>query len=839
MKYIIIGGVAGGATAAARIRRISESAKIIMIDRGSYISYANCGLPYYIGEVIKDRTQLFVQTPESFNKSFNIDVRIESDVINIDHEKKTVTVKRSDGSEYIESYDKLLLSPGAHAFVPAIPGINSEGIFTLRNVNDTDKIKEYLTENKAKRAVVIGAGFIGLEMAENLHHTGAEVSIVEMADQVMPPVDFSTASILHQHLTDKNVKLYLKEKVVSFTKNEDGSISIHLASDNDIIADIVILSIGVRPETKLAQEAGITIGIAHGIQVDEFLETNLKYIYAVGDAIEYPHPITGVPYLNYLANPANRQAWIVANNMVNGNTIKYEGAIGTAIAKVFDLTVATTGMSAKRLKMMNIPYTSYITHSQSSAGYYPGATPVTIKLIFDPEKGQILGSQIVGEKGVDKRIDEMALVIKNKGTVYDLLKLEHAYAPPFSSAKDPVAIAGYTAVNILSKAMPIISWRDLHAIINNSDNSLNLSKKDIFIIDVRSSDETLMGGIDGAVNITLEDIRDHLKELPKDKTIIIFCAVGKRGYFAQRILIENGFKNILNLSGGYKTYSTATRPVKSPGSSTTSSKNKNPDMTMNSSIKTPGTSKIDVKILKVDACGLQCPGPIMKVKNSMDSLKDGEKLEIVTSDPSFTRDIDAWCDSTGNTLEETNSDSGKYTAIIRKGTDKKKVINDSVSGVPEYNNKTLIMFSDDLDKAIATFILANGAAATGQKTTIFFTFWGLNLLKKSKKPKVKKDIFGKMFSAMLVSNSLKLKLSKFNMFGIGSKMIRFIMKKNGVDTLEKMRAQALAQGVEFIACSMSMGLMGVDKEELIDGCIIGGVATYMGRAEKASVNLFI
>ena len=839
MKYIIIGGVAGGATAAARIRRISESAKIIMIDRGSYISYANCGLPYYIGGVIKDRAQLFVQTPESFNKSFNIDVRIESDVINIDHENKTVTVKRSDNSEYIESYDKLLLSPGAHAFVPPIPGINSEGIFTLRNVNDTDKIKEYLTENKAKRAVVIGAGFIGLEMAENLYHTGAEVSIVEMADQVMPPVDFSTASILHQHLTDKGVNLYLKEKVVSFTKNEDGSISIHLDSDNDIIADIVILSIGVRPETKLAQEAGVTIGIAHGIQVDEFLETNLKNIYAVGDAIEYPHPVTGVPYLNYLANPANRQAWIVANNMVNDNTIKYEGAIGTAIAKVFDLTVATTGMSAKRLKMMDIPYTSYITHSQSSAGYYPGATPVTIKLIFDPKNGQILGSQIVGEKGVDKRIDEMSLVIKNKGTVYDLLKLEHAYAPPFSSAKDPVAIAGYTAINILSKAMPIISWRDLYAIINNSDNSLNLSKKDIFIIDVRSSDETLMGGIDGAVNITLEEIRDHLKELPKDKTIIIFCAVGKRGYFAQRILIENGFKNTLNLSGGYKTYSASTRPIKKPDSSTASSKNKNPDMTMNSSIKAPGASITDVKMIKVDACGLQCPGPIMKVKNSMDSLKDGEKLEIVTSDSSFTRDIDAWCDSTGNTLEKTNSDSGKYTAIIRKGTDKKKVINDSVSGVPEYNNKTMIMFSDDLDKAIATFILANGAAATGQKTTIFFTFWGLNLLKKTKKPKVKKDMFGKMFSAMLASNSLKLKLSKFNMFGIGSKMIRFIMKKNGVDTLEKMRDQALAQGVEFIACSMSMGLMGVAEEELIDGCIIGGVATYMGRAEKSSVNLFI
>lgn len=838
MKYIIIGGVAGGATAAARIRRISEEAQIIMIDRGSYISYANCGMPYYIGNVIKDRAQLFVQTPESFNKSFNVDVRIESEVTNIDHEKKTVTVKSKDGSEYIESYDKLLLSPGAHALVPPLPGINSEGIFTLRNVDDTDKIKEYVTNNKCQRAVVIGAGFIGLEMAENLYHTGAEVSIVEMADQVMPPVDFSTASFLHQHLTDKGVNLYLKEQVVSFEKNKDNTVNINLASGSNIVADVVILSIGVRPETKLAQESGVAIGKAHGIQVNEFLETNLQDIYAVGDAIEYPHPITGVPYLNYLANPANRQAWIAANNMVNGNTIKYEGAIGTAIAKVFDLTVATTGMSAKRLKMMNIPYKSYITHSQSSAGYYPGATPVTIKTIFAPDSGKLLGAQIVGENGVDKRIDEMALVIKNNGSVYDLLKLEHAYAPPFSSAKDPAAIAGYTAVNVLSKAMPIISWRDLYAILHDEDNSLNLSKKDIFLLDVRDQEETLMGTIESAFNIPHAEIRNHLDELPKDKTIIIFCAVGKRGYFAQRILLQHGFKNTLNLSGGYKTYSTATRPIKKPTPLCPESDN-NTIKTMNSSIKEKVATKFDVKMLKLDACGLQCPGPIMKVKSAMDTLKEGEKVEVVTNDAGFTRDIGAWCDSTGNTLEETRSESGKYTAIIHKGTDEKQEINNIASRVPQHNNKTLIMFSDDLDKAIATFILANGAAATGQKTTIFFTFWGLNLLKKTNKPKVKKDIFGKMFSAMLASNSLKLKLSKFNMFGLGSKMIRYIMKKNGVDTLETMRAQALAQGVEFIACSMSMGLMGVAEEELIDGCTIGGVATYMERAEKASVNLFI
>lgn len=428
MKYIIIGGVAGGATAAARIRRNTEKAEIILFEKGEYISYANCGLPYYIGGVIEDRERLFVQTPESFGKRFNIDIRTRSEVTAIDVKKKEVTV-RSSGKTYTESYDKLLLSPGASPVRPPLPGIDTEGIFTLRNVNDTDRIKSYMQQKAVKRAVIVGGGFIGLEMAENLHHSGIEVSVVEMANQVMGPIDYSMASLVHEHLQQKGVRLYLEQAVESFEKTAEG-ISVHFKSGIQVNAEMVLLSIGVRAETRLATEAGLKLGEMRGIYVNEYLQTSDESVYAVGDAIEFPHPITHKPWLNFLAGPANRQARIVADNMVFGNKIKYEGSIGTAIAKVFDLTVASTGLPAKRLKQMDIPYLSATIHSNSHAGYYPGASMLDIKITFSPTDGKLYGAQIVGYDGVDKRIDEYALTIKRNGTVYDLTKLEHAYAPP-------------------------------------------------------------------------------------------------------------------------------------------------------------------------------------------------------------------------------------------------------------------------------------------------------------------------------------------------------------------------------------------------------------------------
>lgn len=811
MKYVIIGGVAGGATAAARLRRIDEKSDILLLEKGKYISYANCGLPYYIGGVIAEREKLLVQTPASFGQRFRVDVRVENEVTAISPQNKTITIRTADGREYEETYDKLLLSPGATPVRPPLEGIDSEGIFTLRNVEDTDRIKSYLTEHAVKRAVVVGAGFIGLEMAENLHHAGVAVSVVEMGNQVMAPIDFSMAAPVHQHLIQKGVSLYLEEGVTHFQRSEQG-ITVFLKSGKIIPADMVLLSIGVRPATALAKQAGLKIGEAGGIWVNEYLETSEKDIYAVGDAIEYPHPLTGKPWLNYLANPANRQGRIVADNMVFGNTVVYEGAIGTSIAKVFDMTVASTGLAAKRLKQWGMEYQSSVTHSASHAGYYPDALPLTLKLTFHPVTGKLYGAQCIGYEGVDKRIDQIAGLIKHGGTVYDLMETEHTYAPPFSSAKDPIAIAGYVASNIITSAMPVITWRELIE-----------QKNKILLVDTRTAEEYSFGTIPGAVNIPLDDLRKRMVEVPRNQPVVVFCAVGLRGYLAQRILMGNGYENVRNLSGGYKLYSAAVAPLPAPSEVIAQVRNH---------------SVVSKEPLKINACGLQCPGPIMQVKKAMDTLEPGEQVEIVATDAGFARDASAWCDTTGNRLVGSHEKKGRYTVVIEKG-EPTAVCPSSVGAMAVGRGKTLILFSDDLDKALATFVLANGAAATGQKVTVFFTFWGLNVLKKVQKPKVGKDIFGKMFGMMLPSSSLKLKLSQMNMFGMGSRMMRFLMKRKGVDSLESLRSQALAQGVEFIACQMSMDMMGICREELLDEVTIGGVATYMERADKANVNLFI
>ena len=824
MKYVIIGGVAGGATAAARLRRVDEMAEILLLEKGPHISYANCGLPYYIGGVITERERLLLQTPESFGTRFRIDVRVQNEVLAIHPETKTLTIQRADGVEYEETYDKLLMSPGANPVKPPLEGINSEGIFTLRNVEDTDQIKAYITDKQVKRAVVVGAGFIGLEMAENLHHAGVDVSIVEMGNQVMAPIDFSMAAHIHQHLVQKGVSLYLEEGVTHFQRTDQG-ITVFLKSGKTIPADMVLLSIGVRPATALAQKAGLKLGEMGGIWVDEYLETSAKDIYAVGDAIEYPHPLTGKPWLNYLANPANRQGRIVADNMAFGNTVSYEGAIGTSIAKVFDMTVASTGLAAKRLKQWDMEYQTSVTHSASHAGYYPDALPLTLKLTFHPKTGKIYGAQCVGYDGVDKRIDQISQLIKHGGTVYDLVETEHAYAPPFSSAKDPIAIAGYVASNIMSGGMPAISWREL------------VEQKDqVMLIDTRTPEEYSFGTIPGAINIPLDEIREHLSDIPTDKLVVLFCAVGLRGYLAQRILRGHGYSNTRNLIGGYKTYSTSMAPVPFP-TETSSNSSAPASATSQShvhSVDSTSASTPEKEVLKINACGLQCPGPIIQVKMAIDSIAVGDRVEIVATDAGFARDASAWCDTTGNKLIEKHEEKGRYTVVIEKADPVCSSISHSGG-----RGKTFIMFSDDLDKALATFVLANGAAATGQNVSIFFTFWGLNVLKKVKKPAVKKDIFGKMFGMMLPSNSLQLKLSKMNMFGMGTRMMRFLMKRKGIDSLEALRSQALAQGVEFIACQMSMDMMGIQREELLNAVTIGGVATYMERADKANVNLFI
>ena len=816
MKYLIIGGVAGGATAAARLRRLDEQADIVLLEKGKYISYANCGLPYYIGGVIAEREKLLVQTPQSFGTRFRIDVRTENEAIGIHPEKKTVQIRKADGQEYEESYDKLLLSPGATPVRPPLDGIDSPGIFTLRNVEDTDRIKAYITDKPVKRAVVVGAGFIGLEMAENLHHAGIQVSIIEMGNQVMAPLDYSMAAPIHQHLLQKGVSLYLEESVTGFHPNGNG-LTVSLKSGKEIATDMVLLSIGVRPATALAKQAGIELGEAGGIRVNEYLETSIKDIYAVGDAIEYPHPLTGKPWLNYLANPANRQGRIVADNMALGNTTRYEGAIGTSIAKVFDMTVASTGLAAKRLKQWGMDYRSSITHSGSHAGYYPDAMPLTLKLTFHPQSGKLYGAQCIGHEGVDKRIDQIAQLIKHGGTIFDLMETEHTYAPPFSSAKDPIAIAGYVASNLLSGAMPAITWRELKE-----------EKDSIMLIDTRTPEEYSFGTIQGAINIPVDELRSRMNEVPQDRPVVLFCAVGLRGYLALRILMGHGYRNVRNLIGGYKTYSACIAPLPRPDSTQSAS---------TSSVPIAAAASHSTEVLKINACGMQCPGPIMEAKKAMDRLQTGQRIEITSTDAGFARDASAWCATTGNRLINQQEEQGRYTVTIEKGGG-----NSSCCSTPtstECKGKTLILFSDDLDKALATFVLANGAAATGQKVSIFFTFWGLNLLKKTSKPSVKKDFFGKMFGWMLPANSQKLKLSKLNMGGMGRWMMRLRMKQKGVASLEELRSQALQQGVEFIACQMSMDVMGIQREELLDEVTIGGVATYMERADKANINLFI
>ncbi len=815
MKILIIGGVAGGATAAARLRRMDENAQIILFERGEYVSYANCGLPYHIGGTISDRDRLFVQTVDGFVNRFNIDIRVQSEVTKIEPADKMVTVHNLvSGKTYTESYDKLIVSTGAEPIKPPLAGMEDKRIFSLRNVPDMDKIKAYINEHKPKTAVVVGGGFIGLEMVENLHEAGLKVSVVEKSNQVMAPIDFAMASLVHQHLRQKGIELYLEEGVTAF-EAQDNRLKVLLEKNAPLEADMVILSIGVRPETKLAKEAGLELGTMGGIKVDDYMQTSDKDIYALGDAVEIFNPVIGRHALIPLAGPANKQARIVADNIIEGNKHQYKGTIGTSIAKVFDLTVAATGASSKLLGREGIAHIESYTHGSSHAGYYPDALPLSVKINFSPTDGKLLGAQIVGFDGVDKRIDLFAEVIRKGGTIYDLQEIEHAYAPPYSSAKDPVNIAGFVADNILRKKANIIQWNEL----TRSDRSQT------FVIDARTAEEHEFAHIEGSVNIPVDDIRKRLPEIPKDKKIVVYCAVGLRGYLASRILLQNGYTEVYNLSGGYKTYSAATEGNTIP--KLTSCATKVQDKVITQEPK-------EMKTITIDACGLQCPGPIMQLKKNYDQIADGDRLQIKVTDQAFGEDLNGWCRMVGAKLVDMDNAGGVITATVEKQS--QPASNRPASGG---DNKTLIVFSDDLDRALASFVIANGAAASGKKVSIFFTFWGLNVIKKAKKPSVSKDFMGKMFGFMLPSSSKKLSLSKMNMGGMGSKMMRSIMKSKNIDSLESLMQQAKDNGVEFIACSMSMDVMGIKKEELMDDITIGGVAAYLDRAENANVNLFI
>lgn len=817
MKTIIIGGVAGGATTVARLRRQDENAEIILFERGEYISYANCGLPYYIGNTITSRDALFVQTVDGFKNRFKIDIRVKTEVTAINKKEKNITAKDlTTGEVYTDKYDKLVISTGAEPIKPPIEGIDNNKIFSLRNVPDMDKIKKYVNDNNIQKAVVIGGGFIGLEMVENLHQLGIEISLIERNNQVMTPIDYSMAAIVHQELKNKNISLFFNENVIGFEDDND-SINVKLESKKTVNTDMVILSIGVKPETKLSQDAGLEHGSFGGIKVNEYLQTSDKDIYALGDAIEVWNPVIDKYMPIPLAGPANKQGRIVADNLTEGNQYKYIGTIGTSIAKVFDLTVATTGVSAKVLERENIAYIDSYTHSGSHAGYYPKALPMSIKISFSPKDGRLLGAQVVGFDGVDKRIDLFASVIKKNGNIHDLMEIEHAYAPPYSSAKDPVNIAGFVADNILKQKVKIVQWHELSL----------LDPNDYFLIDTRTKDEHEMGYIPNAINIPVDELRYKLNDIPKGKKVIVYCAVGLRGYLASRILYQNGFSEVYNLSGGYKTYSISNKKQTKEG---VSNNTKEKETKMETNANTGAT-----KTVSIDACGLQCPGPIMQLKKNYDSIKENERIEIKVTDQAFGEDLKGWCKMVGANLVDINSNNGVISAIVEKTSQQSNVkTNNQVN-----DGKTIVVFSDDMDKALASFVIANGAAATGKKVSLFFTFWGLNVIKKINKPTVEKDFLGKMFGMMLPANSKKLPLSKMNMGGMGSKMMKYIMQNKKIDSLESLMQQAIDNGVEMIACSMSMEVMGIKQDELLDNVTIGGVAAYLSRAEESNVNLFI
>jgi len=548
IKLVIVGGVAGGATAAARARRVSEDAEIVVFERGEYISFANCGLPYYIGNVIKKRAHLLLATPKEFKQRYNIDVRIFSEVVGLNAKEKTVEIKNTvTGEKYKESYDRLILSPGAEPIKPPLEGIELENIFHLRNIPDSDRIKKIVDERNPRRAVVVGGGFIGLEMAENLTERGVKTTIVEMLDQVMPSLDYEMATLIHDHLEAKNVELELENGVKSFSKASDRML-VTTQKGGEIECDLVLLSVGIRPENTLAIQADLKIGPTGGIAVDDTMRTSDPNIYAVGDAVEVRDIVTGFPTLTALAGPANKQARIAADNALGRKSI-FTGTLGTSVVKVFDMVLASTGANEKFLKKHDIPYLVSYTHSGSHAGYYPGATNTSIKILFSPGTGKVLGAQIVGKIGVDKRIDVLATAIRAKMTVFDLQELELAYAPPYSSAKDPINICGFVAANILKGDMEIAHWSELDALQKNGE----------VLIDLRTQFElNHVGKIEGALHIPIDNLRSRLSELDKQKNYIPFCAIGFRGYLAHRILVQNGFKS-RNLSGGFMTYTMANK----------------------------------------------------------------------------------------------------------------------------------------------------------------------------------------------------------------------------------------------------------------------------------------
>ncbi|HOO20964.1 MAG TPA: FAD-dependent oxidoreductase [Kiritimatiellia bacterium] len=810
MKTIIIGGVAGGASTAARLRRMDEQAEIVLLEKGPHISYANCGLPYHLGKIIPERDWLLVMTPSDFRARFNVDVRVNHEVTAIDRDKKTVRIlNRHTGAESEERYDKLVIATGSSPMELNLPGIDLPEVLPLWTLEDMDRIAKKLDEG-AKSVVVVGGGFVGMELAESLRHRGLEVTLLEMGRQLLPTMDEEMSSLLAEELRLAGIVVELGAAVSAFAPADDGGVTATVKDGRSWMADLVVMCVGVKPNSALAASAGLETGPKGHIATDDRMQTNDPDIFAVGDAVSVKDPVFGETTAVPLAGPANRQGRIAADGIL-GREHRYAGTYGASVVKVGKLTAASCGHTEARLKAMGKPYRKVYLHPGSHAGYYPGARELHIKLLFGDD-GKIYGGQVIGAEGADKRADVLATAMRAGMDVRQLAELELCYAPPFSSAKDPITVAGMIATNVLDGVTTQVHAEAL--------------PEGALLLDVREPAELVQGALDGAVNIPLHQLRARTCELPKDRQIVVYCHQGLRGYVAERILKQLGY-HVANLSGGYQTWKQFQPEHWMPSD----------DEIAVSSTGSEGGPKIESDEAEpahgVDVRGMQCPGPVVRIKQELDALGAGASLKVVAA-PGFAPDLTNWAKCAGHKVVKLAQKGDRLEAVLRKGGAAAPC---AVAGSAD--SAALILFSNDLDKALAAMILATGMAAAGMRVSVFFTFWGLSVLRKNPGPAVRKSWLNRMFGWMLPKGARKLALSKMHMAGMGTAMMKHVMTGQNVASLPEMLQSARALGVKFIACDMAMGVMGITREELIDVDEVAGVATFIARAKESGPTMFI
>ena len=832
MKIVVVGGVAAGMSCAARARRLDEHAEIIVFERAHHVSFANCGLPYHIGDVISDRDRLLLQTPASLHESLALDVRTGHEVVGLDAEAKTVTVRILDtGEEFTESYDAAALCPGAAPFVPPLPGVDHPDIHVLRRIGDMDAIKALVDGGDGKppatHAVVIGAGYIGLEVAENFHHRGVETVIVEMADQIIPPLDRELTTQMEAYVRSHGVGLQLGTQAAAFGETADGRLRVELTNNEFIETDVVVLAAGVRPSTDLAAAAGVELGPRGGIKVDGHMRTNLPDVYAAGDAVEVEHMILPGPYLVPLAGPANRQGRVAAENICGRDTT-FGQVQGTSIVKMFDMVAGGTGANQKQLTAAGIPFERVQVHPSGHAGYYPGTAKMHLKVLFDPDDGRLLGAGCVGFDGVDKRIDVLATAIRAGMTIYDLQELELAYAPPFGSAKDPVNMAGFVGSNLLKG--------DVHLWYPSEYPGATEGAR---IIDVRGPEEFGVWHLPGAENVPLPTIREACGTWDTGVPLRVYCAVGFRSYLAYRALVQRGFSDVRMLSGGMNTFrSYHDVPLEESVDSYEPVVNYAEAVTGANTGRAPGSSVTVAATgvhVDLDCTGLACPGPIMKLSERIDEMNPGDEVLVHVSDPGFRLDAPAWAATNGHELLDIVPEGPGYAATFRKGGG----VGDGGAAARIRDKKTIVVFSGDFDRVLAAFILANGAVSMGDEVSLFFTFWGLNALRREDPPARERSAMERAFATMMPSGPESMPLSTMNMLGGGPAMIKRIMKDHNVPSLSELIASAQAGGVRLVACTMTMELLGISADDLIDGVELCGVAMMYGESNESNGQFFI